>query len=361
MAREIVFSIGLAQGLFLIFMLTRDKNRNAHAMVLSAWMSLLVLNLALELLVSAGLLRDNGLIHGVASFFPFLFSPFLYYSCKTAMDRSFAPSGAMAAHAAPFLVAAALRIYAGVSPAALWPPLPLSLNALNVPLFVGVVAYHAACLSLARRYTIAAREYLSAPERSYAAWIRTLIVLSAFVWIIALILIALRVFHPLFLNILYTIVVYVVSFRMVATPGVFTRERILRDRMAETGSDSPRYGAPEEITRRLRAYVAQTKSFLNPETTIADVCDGLGIPLYVVSKTLNGHLGLSFYQFINEFRVDEAKRLLASEGAGATTVLEVGFASGFNSKSAFNDVFRRSTGMTPSEFRKKSGNRATSE
>jgi len=44
-----------------------------------------------------------------------------------------------------------------------------------------------------------------------------------------------------------------------------------------------------------------------------------------------------------------------------TTVLDIGFSSGFNSKSAFNDVFRRSTGMTPSEFKKKSVQAAASE
>lgn len=361
MSREIVFAIGVAQGLFLIFMLTRDKKRNVHALVLSAWISLFVLNLALESLVTAGILKNNGLIHGVASFFPFLFSPFLYYSCKTAMDRSFAPSWSIVAHATPFLVAAALRIYAGVSPLTGLPAIPVLLNALNIPLFVGVVAYHAACLGLARRYSLAAREYLSAPERSYVSWITTLIVLSASVWVIALIMIALNIFHPLALNILYTIVVYVISYRMVATPNIFTRERILRERLSDSGSDSPRYGTPEEISRKLRAYVARTKAFLKPEITIADICDGLGIPLYVVSKTLNGHLGLSFYQFINEFRVAEAQRLLSSDDSVSMTVLEAGLASGFNSKSAFNDVFRRSTGMTPSEFKKKGRNSTASE
>jgi AraC-like DNA-binding protein len=54
---------------------------------------------------------------------------------------------------------------------------------------------------------------------------------------------------------------------------------------------------------------------------------------------------------MNNYRVEEAKQLLASDPD--RTVLEIGLEAGFGSKPSFNTIFKQKTGMTPSEFRKK--------
>ena len=62
-------------------------------------------------------------------------------------------------------------------------------------------------------------------------------------------------------------------------------------------------------------------------------------------------LGANFFDFINGYRVEEAKRLFKDPSKSAYTILAIAEDAGFNSKSAFNAVFKRVAGQTPSEFR----------
>jgi len=75
-----------------------------------------------------------------------------------------------------------------------------------------------------------------------------------------------------------------------------------------------------------------------------------------VSQALNQGLGQSFSEFVTGFRITAAKSLL-SDPADPRSVLDIGLAAGFGSKSTFNSAFKRATGKTPSEYRR---SRATS-
>ncbi|TGW17686.1 AraC family transcriptional regulator [Stenotrophomonas maltophilia] len=75
-----------------------------------------------------------------------------------------------------------------------------------------------------------------------------------------------------------------------------------------------------------------------------------------VSQALNQGLGQSFSEFVTGFRITAAKSFL-SDPADPRSVLDIGLAAGFGSKSTFNSAFKRATGQTPSEYRR---NRATS-
>lgn len=75
-----------------------------------------------------------------------------------------------------------------------------------------------------------------------------------------------------------------------------------------------------------------------------------------VSQALNQGLGQSFSEFVTGFRITAAKSLL-SDPADPRSVLDIGLAAGFGSKSTFNSAFKRATGQTPSEYRR---SRATS-
>jgi AraC-like DNA-binding protein len=61
----------------------------------------------------------------------------------------------------------------------------------------------------------------------------------------------------------------------------------------------------------------------------------------------------NFYDLVNGYRVEEAKRLLLDSKSINYTILSVGFEAGFNSKTTFNTVFKKFTGFTPTEFRDK--------
>ena len=71
-----------------------------------------------------------------------------------------------------------------------------------------------------------------------------------------------------------------------------------------------------------------------------------------LSELINRAFNQNFFDFINSYRIEEAKKMLTYDSDERRTVLEVLYDSGFNSKSAFNNAFKRNTGITPTEYRK---------
>lgn len=104
---------------------------------------------------------------------------------------------------------------------------------------------------------------------------------------------------------------------------------------------------------RLIRYVEQEKPYLNPELTIQDLSTQVNISKHHLTQIINNNLGKNFFNFINEYRVEEVKRKIADPQFSHLTLLAIAFESGFNSKSSFNSIFKQHTGLTPSDYRKK--------
>ncbi len=95
------------------------------------------------------------------------------------------------------------------------------------------------------------------------------------------------------------------------------------------------------------------KLYLDSDLTLSDLANELDISSKDLSGFLNHRLKKNFADFINEYRVEEAKsRLLDAENKNIK-IIYIAYDSGFNSKAAFYSVFKKHTGMTPTEFRKK--------
>jgi len=92
------------------------------------------------------------------------------------------------------------------------------------------------------------------------------------------------------------------------------------------------------------------KLYLDPELSLATLARKVRAPVKAVSQVINEKAGLNFNDFINEFRIRDFCEKIENE-PDETPILEMLLESGFNSKSTFNDVFKKKTGVTPSEYR----------
>jgi AraC-like DNA-binding protein len=103
----------------------------------------------------------------------------------------------------------------------------------------------------------------------------------------------------------------------------------------------------------LRTWMDAQKPYLDPDLTIEALSGQLAVPVKVLSQVINESLGQNFFDFVNTYRVEEAKKLLTDARDPKITVLEVMYQAGFNSKSSFNTAFKKIARTTPSAYKKK--------
>lgn len=106
-----------------------------------------------------------------------------------------------------------------------------------------------------------------------------------------------------------------------------------------------------ELAERILGLMENDKLYQEAELTLPQIAEKLQVPVYQASLALNEGIGKKFYDLVNEYRVQEAKRLLSDPRNRNFTILSVGFEAGFNSKTTFNTVFKKFTGQTPTEYR----------
>lgn len=104
---------------------------------------------------------------------------------------------------------------------------------------------------------------------------------------------------------------------------------------------------------KLADYMDKEQPYLNPDITLKDLAKLLNMTHNHLSSIINDYMHKNFYDLINTYRVNHVKELLGREDTTRKlTLLSIGFDSGFNSKSTFYRIFKKHTGMTPSEYLK---------
>lgn len=104
-----------------------------------------------------------------------------------------------------------------------------------------------------------------------------------------------------------------------------------------------------ELIGSLTLLMEEHKLYINSNLKSFDVANQLNISTHEFSRLVNETIGKSFTDFINEYRVDEAKQLISSNSK--YTLEAIGNMSGFNSKSAFYKAFKKFTGVTPAKYK----------
>lgn len=95
----------------------------------------------------------------------------------------------------------------------------------------------------------------------------------------------------------------------------------------------------------------EQEPYLEPSLTIQELANQIEMPVRDLSLLINHHLNQHFFDFVNEYRIQRAMKILKDPTKKELTILEILYEVGFNSKSSFNTAFKKYTNLTPTKYR----------
>jgi YesN/AraC family two-component response regulator len=111
---------------------------------------------------------------------------------------------------------------------------------------------------------------------------------------------------------------------------------------------------PEQAERYLQNlldFMETEKPYCDPDLTLPALSDKLAISRNHLTEIINEKLDKNFFEFVNTYRVEEVKKLLADSSLSYLNLYALGLKAGFKSKTAFNNNFKKITGLTPSKWK----------
>ena len=226
------------------------------------------------------------------------------------------------------------------------------------------VFYAIACFVLIYKYKSKLKDNYSTIEKVHINWLNGLILGFMLVMFSEAILVASKVinlFAPLGTDVFmyigltgnYTSFVLVNLLVFTAIRYFLIFEQVTDEDLAKKPIDD-QFINPE-MAAEVDAVMLKSKAYMEPDITLDKLAESLSIIPRDLSMLINRHFGINFYEFINKYRIEEAKKMLVDPEHKETTITDIYLAVGFNSKSVFYTFFKKFENVTPSQFRQNSG------
>jgi len=214
-------------------------------------------------------------------------------------------------------------------------------------------------LLLLRKHSKTIKNSFSSIDKINLSWLRNITIGTACIWLAVLILNILPVIgHTLtenadkFIAPATSFFIYVMGYLSLRQREVLSGEVNLTHvpKSQKSGLSSEQ---AENYLHRLRQFMERKKIYAKNDLTLNELAEHLAIPAHHLSQIINDRLQQNFYDFVNNYRVEEAKKRLLDPAYQYLTILAIAYEVGFSSKSVFNAAFKKHANMTPSQFKKK--------
>ncbi len=164
-----------------------------------------------------------------------------------------------------------------------------------------------------------------------------------------------------FINFFLLAVIFVIAYNSLKQKEIFPLDENQRNQiiaMQETPSDDLKRKLVSDsdlvkFKSRLSELMDHQKPYLDSELNLIKLAGLIHLTPHQLSYVINTGFNENFFQYINNYRVAKAQQLLVKEEMDKLSILGIAFESGFNSKTSFNTTFKKITGQSPSEFKKK--------
>lgn len=154
-----------------------------------------------------------------------------------------------------------------------------------------------------------------------------------------------------------SVLIYWMGYLGIYHNGIFRQRKIIRDTIISEIKDTNTSLKPKLSSSKFEEidnYIKNEKLFLDPNLSLASLEEELKLSEGYISQLINNFSGGNFSSYINNLRIEQSKRFLQNSEYEKYTIVSIALESGFNSKSAFYLAFKKATGISPTEYKKKS-------
>ncbi len=366
-----ILIVGIVQAIFLCLLVLNKKNKGRSDYVLLTLLVYSALHLVFFLAnFNDDLNPDHNLLI-IGSGFPLLYGPMLYWYVISLIYPNHPQWPSFLLHGAPFLLYCLsflyfynvlspelIQVYDGFMHACCG--LPWLMRNYSIFFALSGGGYPTVSIILLALHKRKIKDQFSYDDQINLVWLRNIILFTIFSFVISFISIYLITgktldFEPRYafyiVSSISTVFIFFMGYFGLRQPHIFTNKQteIHSGRYEKSGLDNTRSQA---ILGKLQDYMHREQPYLNSKLSLNDLATKMEVSSNHLSQAINENLGKNFFDFVNEYRVEEVKKRLSDPEFSHFTLLGIGLDSGFSSKSSFNHIFKKVTGKTPSEFKK---------
>ncbi len=379
---QVILIIGAAQALFFSILLINKKKGKLHDKILAVWLAVLALHLSFAywlFLQQPTYLNYAGYDAGIIV----LYYSLMYIYAKSIISGHERLEWKWLIHLLPCLL-----VYATSLPFIRLSELEKS-NVLSQPLsplllaslFLAIVfsiAYLIVVFRLIGKHDVNIKKAYSYDDTINLIWLKKLaIVLTgiSFFFLIAVGYVYYLRFTSsessiqLYSNLdfigytLFTLFIYLLGYFGYRQGNIFTHQPrtvdgFLGESISETipkrsnnkQEEEKNESQDKQFVKLLDEYMKNEQPYLNSTLSLYQLAKQMEVSSHYLSHILNNRIRKNFYEFVNQYRIDEVKRRIVSDQNSKYTILAIALDCGFNSKATFNRTFKNYTGYTPSQF-----------
>lgn len=367
-----IYLAGVAQAFFILpLILTSRSNRPLSKYLFATLVLVISLSFAESVFYSVPALYRS-FPHGVGVLYPLgaLLAPLLYLYVKSHLYPSFKLGYFQLLHLIPFLLTYVLLVKLFQLPAEakllmIERETPAELFTIDLEDFLELLqmlGYLVGSFYLTLRFNQKLKLHYSYQERINARWLLFLLSFMTLLAIAYLFTDTVRFLSEQLFAVIFVSSVYFLGYMAMRHQHAFDGVRLDQPATVDaTPSDAATETAKTYATEinpaereRIRAgllrLLESEQVFLDSYLNLDKLAEKLAAHPNNLSRTINETFRKTFFELINGYRIAYCKNLLAQEPY--QSVLDIAYASGFNSKSAFYSAFKNETGLTPVQYRK---------
>ena len=378
-----LFLIAAFNAIFFALLLFQ-KEMARHDKILFGWLIYLGFYTGAYGLFSHRLFTDHHLLSASFVSLLMLHGPFLYLYISSLIQHNFKITAEKLLHFLPFLL---FNLYIFI--ASFFPGVsegirldhvehayrtPFLFNLFLTLTVLSGPVYFILSIRLFKKLDINIFNNFSSDKNVNLSWLRKLVYTFGIIWTMLMIIATVHHIFHLFslafctdgLSLSLSVFIILIGYFGLKQKEIFSQE-VIEEKTEYVTADTKKekYSGIvmsnvelEECSEKIRHFVETEKAYLNPDLSLPQLAEALDVPSHHLSRVINDRFGVNFFNFVNKYRVEEVKAKINDPKFQNLSILGIAYDSGFNSKSAFNRVFKTMEGMTPSEYKKQLSNKA---